>query len=78
MRELPLKYLDITHIAAKDLTPLHELPLATLVFNKLATRKGIDGLRGMRSLRRVGIHAEQIMAAVEFWRRFDAGEFKGK
>jgi hypothetical protein len=38
--------------------------------------RGLEILRGMRSLKTIGIDGSQSWPAAEFWERYDKGEFK--
>jgi hypothetical protein len=56
-----------------DLTPLKDLLLETLVFSPEGITNGIDTVRSMKTLKECNGGP-----AVEFWRRYDAGEFRKK
>jgi hypothetical protein len=40
--------------------------------------KGIEGVRRMKSLKKIGINSfeNQSFSVEEFWKKYDAGEFK--
>jgi len=61
-----------------DLTPLRGMELQELYFDPRKITKGMDIIRQMKSLKTVGIewHRNQQMPAAEFWKKYDAGEFK--
>jgi Leucine-rich repeat (LRR) protein len=60
----------------QDLTPLREAPLEEFYFTPKNITKGIEGIRRMQSLKKIGVQAWQPFPAEEFWKRYDAGEFK--
>jgi len=79
LQGMPLRLLSIWYTPAeRDLTPLVGLPLERLCLGTLPGRKGIDLMRKMRSLKYIGssYDTNAVMQAEEFWRKYDAGEFK--
>ena len=52
-----------------DLTPLEGMKLRQLTFTPRAIKKGMDGIRRMKSLTQIN-----GMPAAEFWMKYDAGE----
>jgi len=64
----------------KDLTPLASLPLTRLVFDPKKIEKGIDGIRGITTMKEIGGTFEQdlntLLPPAQFWPKYDAGEFK--
>ncbi len=56
-----------------DLSPLKNVPLEALTFVPENITKGMDELRQMETLKLIN-----DLSPKEFWRRFDAGEFRGK
>lgn len=71
-----LKRLHIGNTMVSDLTPLDGLRLERLVFTPGDIKKGLDGVRKMKSLTEIGTTLETVMPANEFWSRFD--QRKGK
>jgi len=69
-------YCDTTQVS--DLSPLNGMNLAVVTFTPKNIAKGIDVIRQMKSLDRIGIgwQPQEIFPADEFWKKFDAGEFK--
>lgn len=59
----------------RDLTPLQEMSLTEISLTPSNITQGLDGLRRMRSLQTIGVGSRAFPAA-EFWKRYDAGEFK--
>ena len=67
-------WIDETDIT--DLTPLQGMPLEEIHLTPKNITKGLDILRGMKSLKTIGIAWKQFWPAAEFWERYDKGEFK--
>lgn len=77
LKGMPLKYLDLSDCdQLTDLTALHELKLETLLFPPATATKGIDGIRRMKSLQTIGPQTGVGYSRDDFWKRYDAGEFK--
>ena len=78
MRGMPLKTLDCSKTQVTDLSPLEGMNLQRLVISPLKIRSGIDAIRAMKSLTTIvnGEYGGRSYSAVEFWKRYDAGEFK--
>jgi serine/threonine protein kinase len=62
----------------EDLTPLEGLALTEIMLNPRANTRGMNALRQMKSLKTIAIgwEAKQKLSPAEFWRKYDAGEFK--
>lgn len=82
MRDLtPLKGLPLTTLElrncdqAKDVTPLADLPLTDVGLSPKTISRGMDVLRRMKSLKTIRV-GNAAFAPDEFWKRYDAGEFK--
>lgn len=54
------------------------MPLTLLAFTPANIKTGIDVVRQMKSLNRVGLKAQSLLSAEEFWTKYDAGEFDGR
>lgn len=52
------------------------MELKKLTFTPNNEMKGLEIIRNMKSLEALGVVSEQHCKPVEFWKRFDAGEFK--
>jgi hypothetical protein len=52
------------------------MPLEEIRLTPKNITKGVDILRDMKSLKTIGISANQIWPAAKFWERYDKGEFK--
>jgi hypothetical protein len=76
LKGMPLKYLMIVATPFEDLTPLGDLPLEEIRFTPRTTKKGLDVLRGMKSLKIIGVDAGSAWPTAEFWKKYDAGAFK--
>ena len=72
-----LKRLDLQRTKVSDLTPLADMPLdeIRLTPNNI-TKKGLDILRNMKSLKTIGTEWNRAWPAAEFWARYEKGEFK--
>lgn len=77
---MPLKILHLNSREVKDVSPLNGMPLKRLVLPSLATLEANESqvLRDMKSLRAIGLSGQAVMSAPEFWRKYEAGECKGK
>ena len=51
------------------------MPLKELVFTPKNITKGLDVIRNMPSLERLGTADLANIPAAEFWKRYDTGEF---
>ena len=79
LKNMPLTTLNVVFCGkVQDLTPLAGLELQEICLTPKNITKGMDVLRRMKSLKRIGVewHWEKNMPAAEFWKRYDAGEFK--
>jgi hypothetical protein len=74
LRGMPLQVLSLEGCGAKDLTPLADLPLRTITFGLGRIEKGLEALRGIKTLTQIYSEHGRLSAA-EFWKRYDAGEF---
>lgn len=77
LRGMPLQLLNLDGSGAKDLTPLADLPLRTITFNLGRIEKGLEALRGIKTLTQIS-PGGGLLSAAEFWKRYDAGEFTKK
>lgn len=74
-----LRRLNIARTAVTDLTPLAGLRLERLIFTPSRITCGLDAVRAMPSLTRLGTQFEDEhdeLEAPEFWRKLDAGEIR--
>jgi Leucine-rich repeat (LRR) protein len=71
----PMDALAISETKVTDLTPLKGMPLTFLVFTPRNITNGIDIVRTMKSLEKIGTNRTCTMPAAEFWKKYDAGEF---
>ncbi len=76
VKGMPLRLLWINNTRITDLTPLQGMPLENICLTPKNITKGLDILRGMTSLKTIGIDWNQSWPAAEFWERYDKGEFK--
>jgi serine/threonine protein kinase/tetratricopeptide (TPR) repeat protein len=77
---MPLTDLRCYEAAVSDLTPLKGMELTHIGFTPKNITKGMDVLREMQSLKRIfpwySPDPNGGFTAEEFWRRYDAGEFR--
>ncbi len=71
-----LKRLDLHGSGVTDLKPLQAMPLEDLRLTPGKITQGLDGLRGVKSLKTIGVSNTRAWPAAEFWDRHDKGEFK--
>jgi hypothetical protein len=71
-----LAILNLAGTQVTDLTPLQGMPLEDIRLTAKNITKGLDILRDMKSLKTIGIGADQAWPAAEFWERYGKGEFK--
>jgi len=76
LKGMPLRMLWSDSTRVTDLTPLAGMALQKLTFTPKLIKKGIEVVRGMKSIRQIGTHYNRLMAPEEFWKKYDAGEFK--
>jgi formylglycine-generating enzyme required for sulfatase activity len=60
----------------QDLTPLRNMPLEEFAVIPQNITKGMEGIRQMKSLKRISVNPGQLFPPEEFWKKYDAGEFK--
>ena len=75
LQGMSLQLLDIDGTRVTDLTPLQGMPLRTIRLTPKNITKGLDILREMKSLEKIGVQEGRIWPAAEFWERYDNGEF---
>jgi hypothetical protein len=75
LQGMPLTWLDINaNGKIADLTPLQGMPL-TEIYIAHPKLKGMEVLRPMKSLRKIGVGVSEAVPADTFWKKYDAGEF---
>jgi formylglycine-generating enzyme required for sulfatase activity/Leucine-rich repeat (LRR) protein len=77
LKGLPLTRLTIDGTGVSDLSPLQGMELVEFRLTPKNITQGLDILRGMQSLKTIGIGgaANQAWPAAEFWERYEKGEF---
>ncbi|MCS6852984.1 MAG: tetratricopeptide repeat protein [Gemmataceae bacterium] len=75
---MPLTILRCSNAPITDLTPLAGMKLQELRFTPRNISRGLEVVRNMSSLKVIGVSEApgQIWPAAEFWKRYDAGEFR--
>ncbi|OAI48206.1 hypothetical protein AYO44_07540 [Planctomycetaceae bacterium SCGC AG-212-F19] len=77
LRGMKLTTLDIRGCGqVRDLVPLAETTLAEVYVSPKGTGRGIEGLRQLKTLKTVVVDDNRRFPTAEFWKRYDAGEFK--
>ena len=78
LKGMKLDYLDLLGSGVRDLTPLQEVSLVELRLTPKQITKGIDALRSLKGLKTiwVGVNPTDRLTAEQFWKKYDAGEFK--
>ena len=79
LAKLPLKHLGICGCRSiTDISGLRGMSLENITLSPKTITKGWDALRNMKTLAAVEVEAGGTLYPVdEFWKKFDAGEFKG-
>ena len=72
---MPLKRLYIYGTRVTDLKPLQAMQLDDIRLGPKDITQGLDTLRDMKSLKTIGLHHWHALPAVEFWARYEKGEF---
>jgi len=73
---MPLAYISILDTGVTDLSPLGDSPLKEIRFDPAVVEKGLDAIRTLKSLQRIGVSRRSSVPPHEFWRRYDAGEYR--
>jgi len=76
LQGMPLRFLDIRSTKVTDLTPLAGSGMERLRFSPQAIKKGMDTVRGMKTLQTIAVDEGKPMPAAEFWKKYDAGGFR--
>jgi len=76
LRGMPLRTLLIHDTKVTDLTPLEGMSLETFLFTPQRISKGLEIIRAMRTLKKIGVAVRQEMTPRQFWKKYDAGEFR--
>jgi serine/threonine protein kinase len=77
LQGMPLKIVHFGHCGGiRDLTPLQESELTEMRFAPGPVAKNMHQLRQMKSLKRIEVTDRGTFTVGEFWKRYDAGEFK--
>lgn len=77
LQGMPLEVLSLSGCPVKDVTPLANMPLRELTIDERNIERGMEVLRELKTLKKINCSAGALSPA-EFWRRYDAGEFKKK
>ncbi|MBL7221236.1 MAG: protein kinase [Phycisphaerae bacterium] len=74
LKGIPLRVLYIDGTKIMDLTPVEGMKLETFTFTPKNITKGIEIVRGMKSLQKIGLDRRYPANAEEFWKKYDAGK----
>lgn len=75
LKGMPLTSLTFGGCEIKDLTPLSGMNLQTISFTPRLVKQNMDVLRRMKSLTTITVYQIKGYSPVEFWKRYDSGEF---
>ena len=67
LKGMPLKDLIINATSITDLTPLKGMSLENIRLTPKNINRGLDILRDMKSLKKIGVESNQVCPAAEFW-----------
>jgi tetratricopeptide (TPR) repeat protein len=73
---MPITYLNLVETGVDDLTPLADLPLEEFRFSPRPIKKGLAGIRSMKTLKAISSITEpqRPLKPEVFWKKYDAGE----
>jgi hypothetical protein len=72
---MALTVLDCESTQVTDLSPLRGMHLGTIAFTPKNITKGIEAIRGIKSLASIGTDWDHLLPTAEFWKKYDAGDF---
>ena len=72
---MPLRRLRCAGTKVFDLSPLQGMNLSDVAFTPKNITKGLDAIRQMKSVTKIGIDFNDQQLPQEFWKKYDAGEF---
>ncbi len=75
LKGMPLDRFHCNGTPVSDLSPLKGTTLKEITFSPGTVTKGIEAIRAMNSLEKIGINWKEKLPAAEFWKKYDAGEF---
>ena len=76
LQGMPLLKLFCENTLVSDLTSLQGMNLTSFSFTPRNITRGIDAVRELKSLASVGAQCHEQLPPAEFWKKYDAGEFK--
>ena len=76
LKGMPLRDLAMHLTSVTDLSPLQGMELERLTFDPGKITKGIEILREMETIKEIGTDHYHLMKPEEFWKKYDAGEFR--
>jgi serine/threonine protein kinase/Leucine-rich repeat (LRR) protein len=75
LRGMALTDLNCEAMPVSDLSPLEGMNLTEVCFTPKNITRGMNIVRQMKSLRKIGINWDNRLPPAEFWKKYDAGEF---
>ena len=75
LRGMQFLRLNLANSDVTDLTPLKGMPLQRLIFTPSKIKKGMEVVRENPSIQGIGTNFQNVKAAAEFWKDYDAGKF---
>lgn len=76
LKKMPLRLLAFDQAKVSDLSPLQGMALEGIFFTFADISNGMDAIRRMQSLAEIGTSGGKAWSAADFWKKYDAGEFK--
>ena len=74
LRGSMVERLSMARCKVADLSPLGGVPLTRLVFSPGSASKGMDEVRGIKTMQEIGLDFEKRLKPAEFWKAYDAGQ----
>jgi serine/threonine protein kinase len=78
LQGMNIRFLSINGTRVTDLTPLQGMSFFEFYFTPRNITKGLDVIRGMKVLGTIGVGPRngETFSAADFWRRYEAGQFR--
>ncbi len=75
LKNMRLEELSCDRTLITDLTPLADMKLKKLSFTPSPELKGLQAIRQMKSLVKIGTSYDKLISSKEFWKQYDEGAF---
>ncbi len=76
IKGMALTILGVDNTQVSDVSLVSGMPLTSLTITPRNITKGMDVFRQMPGLQTIGLEYTEMLSADEFWKKYDAGEFK--